>query len=325
MARKSEQQTVPMAEETQLYSESATGRAEARTCSEAQRARFWPAFPAPVGVRCPPCGASPGKAGAARGCGRPERLRGWPGRGRAVPGPRGAAGRRGQPGLLQQPAGAAAPLALPGAALPHQLQLLNTALSGLLGCALGTPLGLAAGNSDNNNNNNSNSNNSSYNSNNSNTTPGAACAWHGFATALCGEQLAPGAGPGREQRLLLMVMVMVLVLCFLLCWLPYAAGALLATFGQPGLISLAASIIPAILAKSSTVYNPSIYVFLNKQFYRCFVELLRCNKSPQSSLPRLKKQQQTPGSEELLPKPSQAQKRDPELGAVGGLQETSCM
>ncbi|KAL2300933.1 hypothetical protein Nmel_011485 [Mimus melanotis] len=68
---------------------------------------------------------------------------------------------------------------------------------------------------------------------------------------------------GREQRILLMVLLM--VVCFLLCWLPYAAVALIATFGQPGLISPAASIVPAILAKSSTVYNPIIYVFLNKQ------------------------------------------------------------
>ncbi|XP_054371895.1 parapinopsin-like [Molothrus ater] len=250
---------------------------------------------------------------------------------------------------------------------PINLQLLNVALSGLLGCALGTPLGLAAGNSGNS------------------IAPGAACAWHGFATALCGimslislavlssercctmtrtaepdttnyrkawaaiilswtysllwtvppllgwSSYGPeGAGitcsvnwhsrdgnnasyiiclfifclvipfaiivysygkllcavrqvsgvkaarpGGREQRLLLMVMVMVMVmvLCFLLCWLPYAAVALLATFGQPGLISPAASIIPAILAKGSTVHNPIIYVFLNKQ------ELVRIPKA----------------------------------------------
>lgn len=64
------------------------------------------------------------------------------------------------------------------------------------------------------------------------------------------------------------------------------------------------------------------------QFYRCFVALLRCNKSPMSSLPRLKKQQQKPGSEELLPKPIQAQppqNRDAEHGAAGQLQETTCM
>uniref|UniRef100_A0A8C5TPE2 G-protein coupled receptors family 1 profile domain-containing protein n=1 Tax=Malurus cyaneus samueli TaxID=2593467 RepID=A0A8C5TPE2_9PASS len=69
--------------------------------------------------------------------------------------------------------------------------------------------------------------------------------------------------PKEAERILVMVLVM--VVCFLLCWLPYAAVALIATFGKPGLISPAASIVPAILAKSSTVYNPIIYVFLNKQ------------------------------------------------------------
>ncbi|XP_066049926.1 pinopsin-like [Chamaea fasciata] len=297
---------------------------------------------------------------------------------------------------------------------PINLLLLNIALSDLLGCALGTPLGLAAGAA---------------------AAPGAACAWHGFATALCGiislislavlsyERYCtmtrtaepdttnyrktwtgiilswtyslfwtvppllgwssygpegPGitcsvnwhskdannasyiiclfvfclvipfaiivysygkllcavrqvsrihTGPARRREQRVLVMVVVMVVCFLLCWLPYAAVALTATFGQPGLISPAASIIPAILAKSSTVYNPIIYVFLNKQFYRCFVALLRCNKSTVSSLPRLEKQQQNPGSKELLPKPSQAhppQNRDPEHGAVGQLQETTC-
>ncbi|OWK57611.1 Pinopsin [Lonchura striata] len=81
--------------------------------------------------------------------------------------------------------------------------------------------------------------------------------------ALVVSSVPRGPGWGREQHILLMVLVM--VLCFLLCWLPYAAVALLATFGQPGLITPAASIIPANLAKSSTVYNPIIYVFLNKQ------------------------------------------------------------
>ncbi|NXN22582.1 OPSP protein, partial [Nycticryphes semicollaris] len=75
--------------------------------------------------------------------------------------------------------------------------------------------------------------------------------------------ISKGTGRTREQRVLIMVVVM--VICFLLCWLPYATVALIATFGKPGLITPAASIIPSILAKSSTVYNPIIYIFLNKQ------------------------------------------------------------
>ncbi|KAE8604671.1 hypothetical protein XENTR_v10014780 [Xenopus tropicalis] len=85
----------------------------------------------------------------------------------------------------------------------------------------------------------------------------------------------------REQRVLIMVIVM--VVCFLLCWLPYGVMALVATFGKPGIISPSASIIPSVLAKSSTVYNPIIYIFLNKQFYRCFTALIHCNKHPQVS------------------------------------------
>ncbi|XP_063742332.1 opsin-3-like [Eleginops maclovinus] len=76
----------------------------------------------------------------------------------------------------------------------------------------------------------------------------------------------------REQRVLFMVVVM--VICYLLCWLPYGIMALLATFGSPGLVTPVASIIPSILAKTSTVINPVIYVFMNKQFYRCFKALL---------------------------------------------------
>ncbi|GAA6222461.1 vertebrate ancient opsin-like [Lates japonicus] len=78
----------------------------------------------------------------------------------------------------------------------------------------------------------------------------------------------------REQRVLFMVVVM--VVCYLLCWLPYGIMALLATFGAPGLVTPEASIIPSVLAKTSTVINPVIYVFMNKQFYRCFQALLHC-------------------------------------------------
>ncbi|XP_075720058.1 vertebrate ancient opsin-like [Rhinoderma darwinii] len=90
-----------------------------------------------------------------------------------------------------------------------------------------------------------------------------------------------GTARTREQRVLIMVIVM--VICFLLCWLPYGIMALIATFGKPGLITPSASIIPSVLAKSSTVYNPIIYIFMNKQFYRCFIALLHCTSAPHTS------------------------------------------
>ncbi|XP_072895110.1 opsin-3-like [Hemitrygon akajei] len=83
---------------------------------------------------------------------------------------------------------------------------------------------------------------------------------------------------GKEYKVLFMVTCM--VICFLLCWLPYGIVALMATLGHPGLISSSASIIPSIFAKSSTVYNPIIYVFMNRQFYKCFKSLLTCQNLP---------------------------------------------
>lgn len=60
---------------------------------------------------------------------------------------------------------------------PINLLLLNIAVSDLLVCALGTPLGLAA-------------------AARGRGSPGAACAWHGFANALCGERDPSGSGCG---------------------------------------------------------------------------------------------------------------------------------
>lgn len=67
----------------------------------------------------------------------------------------------------------------------------------------------------------------------------------------------------RENHILLMVVTM--VSCYLLCWMPYGVVALLATFGRTGLITPITSIVPSVLAKSSTVVNPVIYVLFNNQ------------------------------------------------------------
>lgn len=60
-------------------------------------------------------------------------------------------------------------------------------------------------------------------------------------------------------------MVITTVACYLLCWMPYGVVALMATFGRPGIITPIASVVPSILAKSSTVINPLIYILMNKQ------------------------------------------------------------
>ncbi|XP_041931494.1 teleost multiple tissue opsin 3a [Alosa sapidissima] len=84
----------------------------------------------------------------------------------------------------------------------------------------------------------------------------------------------------RQNHILLMVFTM--VSCYLLCWMPYGLMALVATFGEIGLVTPVVSVVPAVLAKSSTVFNPVIYVLFNNQFYRCFLAFVRCSADPQS-------------------------------------------
>ncbi|XP_017581198.2 teleost multiple tissue opsin 3b [Pygocentrus nattereri] len=88
------------------------------------------------------------------------------------------------------------------------------------------------------------------------------------------------AAQRREGWVLLMVLIM--VSCYLFCWLPYGVVALLGTFGPSGSVSPTASIVPSVLAKSSTVLNPIIYAFFNKQFYRCFLVLVKCESGSPS-------------------------------------------
>ncbi|XP_063733882.1 opsin-3-like [Eleginops maclovinus] len=80
----------------------------------------------------------------------------------------------------------------------------------------------------------------------------------------------------RRRELHILFMVLTAVLCYLVCWLPYGVVAIMAAFGPPGAISPITAVIPSILAKSSTVINPVIYILMNKQFYRCFLILFHC-------------------------------------------------
>ncbi|XP_038142227.1 parapinopsin a isoform X2 [Cyprinodon tularosa] len=75
-------------------------------------------------------------------------------------------------------------------------------------------------------------------------------------------------------------MVVVMILAFLITWLPYAAMAL-AVIMDPSLnIDPIVATIPVYLAKSSTIYNPIIYIFMNRQFRGCAIAVLQCGWSP---------------------------------------------
>uniref|UniRef100_A0A4W5LYB5 G-protein coupled receptors family 1 profile domain-containing protein n=1 Tax=Hucho hucho TaxID=62062 RepID=A0A4W5LYB5_9TELE len=65
-------------------------------------------------------------------------------------------------------------------------------------------------------------------------------------------------------------MVVVIMITFCVCWGPYTCFAA----ANPGYAfhPLAAAI-PAYFAKSATIYNPVIYVFMNKQFRTCIMQL----------------------------------------------------
>ncbi|KAM8834990.1 pinopsin-like [Synchiropus picturatus] len=92
-------------------------------------------------------------------------------------------------------------------------------------------------------------------------------------------QVDQSAAERREARVLLMVVSM--VTGYVLCWVPYGVVAMLSAFGRPRSLPPAASLVPSLLAKTSTVLNPFIYVLLNDQFSRCFLYMVRCSPEDQ--------------------------------------------
>uniref|UniRef100_A0A667YAQ2 Parapinopsin b n=1 Tax=Myripristis murdjan TaxID=586833 RepID=A0A667YAQ2_9TELE len=73
-------------------------------------------------------------------------------------------------------------------------------------------------------------------------------------------------------------MVVLMVLTFLISWMPYASLALLVVYNPDVEIHPLVGTVPVYLAKSSTVYNPIIYIYLNKQFRRYAVPFLLCGR-----------------------------------------------
>lgn len=75
--------------------------------------------------------------------------------------------------------------------------------------------------------------------------------------------LEGGAVAKGEMKVASMVILMVLT--FLISWLPYAGLAMLVVYNPRVEINPLVGTVPVYLAKSSTVYNPMIYIYLNKQ------------------------------------------------------------
>ncbi|XP_048067355.1 parapinopsin a [Megalobrama amblycephala] len=80
-------------------------------------------------------------------------------------------------------------------------------------------------------------------------------------------------------------MVVVMVMAFLLTWLPYAAFALSVILDPNLYIDPVIATVPMYLAKSSTVFNPIIYIFMNRQFREHAVPFLLCGRNPWAAEP----------------------------------------
>ena len=75
---------------------------------------------------------------------------------------------------------------------------------------------------------------------------------------------------------------------FVVAWTPYAAVTFAAQFGSniEAYINPYTTSLPALFAKTSSVYNPLIYTLSNKDFRRFFVNKLGFNKSFLTSSPK---------------------------------------
>uniref|UniRef100_A0A8D0BUJ3 Opsin-3 n=1 Tax=Salvator merianae TaxID=96440 RepID=A0A8D0BUJ3_SALMN len=68
-------------------------------------------------------------------------------------------------------------------------------------------------------------------------------------------------------------MCFLMITTFLICWMPYAVVSLLIAYGYDHLITPTVAVVPSFFAKSSTAYNPVIYIFMNRKFRRCLMQL----------------------------------------------------
>ncbi|XP_069473429.1 pinopsin-like [Ambystoma mexicanum] len=75
-------------------------------------------------------------------------------------------------------------------------------------------------------------------------------------------------------------MVVAMVMAFLICWLPYATFAIVVATNKDIVIEPALASMPSYFSKTATVYNPVIYVFMNKQFRHCLLTLMCCGRNP---------------------------------------------
>uniref|UniRef100_A0A8C5PIW9 G-protein coupled receptors family 1 profile domain-containing protein n=1 Tax=Leptobrachium leishanense TaxID=445787 RepID=A0A8C5PIW9_9ANUR len=88
-----------------------------------------------------------------------------------------------------------------------------------------------------------------------------------------------GGKTSREEEIRVSVMVLFMVIAFLVCWLPYAIFAMIVVIDPTLYMSPLAATLPTYFAKTSPVYNPIIYIFLNKEVIRTLALAVTCHVS----------------------------------------------
>ncbi|XP_032242267.1 rhodopsin [Nematostella vectensis] len=73
-------------------------------------------------------------------------------------------------------------------------------------------------------------------------------------------------------------MTAVAIAAFTITWLPYAVYVLIAAFGGSHLFDAVMSVVPAMVAKMSILYNPFVYALVNPRFRKSIIDLLTCAK-----------------------------------------------
>ncbi|KAG8519424.1 Visual pigment-like receptor peropsin [Galemys pyrenaicus] len=82
-------------------------------------------------------------------------------------------------------------------------------------------------------------------------------------------------------------MSVMMILMFLVAWSPYSIVCLWASFGDPEKIPPSVAITAPLFAKSSTLYNPCIYVIANKKFRRAMFAMFKCQTHQAMSVTRV--------------------------------------
>ncbi|XP_072534368.1 vertebrate ancient long opsin a [Salminus brasiliensis] len=86
-------------------------------------------------------------------------------------------------------------------------------------------------------------------------------------------------GNARKPERQVSRMVVVMIVAFMVAWTPYAVFSVVVTAHPTIYLDPRLAAVPAFFAKTAAVYNPIIYVFMNKQFRKCLMLLLSCSDS----------------------------------------------